>query len=46
MAKERGFYPECVLSDGRYSGLENLKHVRSFGWHWLTRLPFDSAQSL
>jgi hypothetical protein len=38
VAKERGFAPECVLFDGWYSGLENLKHVRSFGWHWLTRL--------
>jgi putative transposase len=38
VARERGFAPECVLFDGWYSGLENLKHVRSFGWHWLTRL--------
>ncbi len=38
VAKERGFAPECVLFDGWYSGLENLKHIRSLGWHWQTRL--------
>lgn len=37
-AKERGLAPECVLFDGWYSSLENLKLLRSFGWHWLTRL--------
>ena len=38
VAKDRGFSPECVLFDGWYSGLENLKAVRGHGWHWLTRL--------
>ena len=38
VAKDRGFSPECVLFDGWYSGLENLKKVREFGWHWLTRM--------
>jgi len=38
VAKARGFSPECVLFDGWYSGLENLKHIRAHGWHWLTRL--------
>jgi putative transposase len=38
VARDRGFSPECVLFDGWYSGLENLKHLRSLGWHWLTRL--------
>ena len=34
----RGFQPECVLFDGWYSSLENLKRIRSHGWPWLTRL--------
>jgi putative transposase len=38
MAKARGFSPECVLFDGWYASLDNLKHVRGHGWHWLTRL--------
>jgi putative transposase len=38
MAKGRGFCPECVLFDGWYAGLENLKQVRDHGWLWLTRL--------
>ena len=38
MAKGRGFSPRCVLFDGWYASLENLKQVRDFGWHWLTRL--------
>jgi hypothetical protein len=38
VAKGRGFSPECVLFDGWYGGLENLKHLRSPGWHWMTRL--------
>ena len=38
MAKARGFAPRCILFDGWYSSLENLKQVRDFGWIWLTRL--------
>jgi putative transposase len=38
IAKGRGFSPECVLFDGWYASLENLKQVRGHGWHWLTRL--------
>ena len=38
MAKGRGFSPKYVLFDGWYASLENLKQVRDFGWHWLTRL--------
>ncbi len=38
VARDRGFSPECVLIDGWYSGLENLKQCREFGWRWLTRL--------
>lgn len=37
-AKERGFRPRLVAFDSWYSSLENLKTVRSFEWHWLTRL--------
>jgi putative transposase len=37
-AHARGFRPACVLFDGWYSSLGNLKHLRSLGWAWLTRL--------
>jgi len=37
-ARRRGFAPACVVFDSWYSGLENLKLIRSFGWTWLTRL--------
>ena len=38
IAKERGFRPEFVLFDSWYASLDNFKIIRSFGWHWLTRL--------
>lgn len=37
-ARARGFQPECVVFDGWFSSLENLKLIRSFNWTWLTRL--------
>jgi hypothetical protein len=37
-AHQRGFQPRCVLFDGWYASLENLKLLREFGWAWLTRL--------
>lgn len=37
-AQARGFAPACVLFDSWYSGLDNLKLIRAFGWTWLTRL--------
>lgn len=37
-AFERGFQPALVCFDSWYSSIENLKLVRSFGWHFLTRL--------
>jgi hypothetical protein len=37
-AQKRGFQPACVAFDSWYSGLENLKWIRSFDWRWLTRL--------
>lgn len=38
VAHARGFAPECVLFDGWYSSLDNLKTLQKLGWHWLTRL--------
>ena len=37
-AHARGFAPRCVLFDGWYAALDNLKQVRLLGWPWLTRL--------
>ncbi len=37
-AKARAFTPRCVCFDSWYSGLENLKYLRTLRWHWLTRL--------
>lgn len=37
-AQSRGFSPQCVVFDGWYSALENLKLIREYGWTWLTRL--------
>jgi putative transposase len=37
-AYTRGFQPRCVIFDGWYSSLNNLKYLRTLGWKWLTRL--------
>ncbi|MEO5953100.1 MAG: transposase, partial [Chloroflexia bacterium] len=37
-AYDRGFRPKLVAFDSWYSGLDNLKAVRDYGWRWLTRL--------
>ena len=37
-AKARGFCPACVCFDCWYSGLENLKAVRTCGWTFLTQV--------
>jgi putative transposase len=37
-AKNRGLSPRCVVFDGWYSSLANLKLIRQYGWTWLTRL--------
>jgi putative transposase len=37
-AQARGFRPRYVLFDSWYSNLDNLKLLRSLGWHWLTQL--------
>ena len=44
MAKERGVAPRCVVFDGWYSALENLKVIRNYGWIWLTRQRAQSAR--
>ena len=45
-AKERGLAPDCVASDGWYSGLDNLKLIRGLGWRWLTRLKVNRRVNL
>lgn len=37
-AKQRGLRPRCVCFDSWYSGLGNLKLIRSLDWTWLGRL--------
>lgn len=37
-AHERGFKPALVCFDSWYGSIDNLKLVRSLGWHFLTRL--------
>lgn len=46
VAKQRGFGPECVLFDGWYACLENLKFLRDLGWNWLTRLKANRLVSV
>jgi len=46
MAHERGFQPEIVAFDSWYSGLDNLKLVRSYEWHWLTQLKSNREVSI
>jgi putative transposase len=42
-AHEHGMRPECVCFDGWYASLANLKHLRSLGWRWQTRLKHNRA---
>jgi putative transposase len=37
-AKERGLNPMHVVFDSWYTGLDNLKLIRSLGWRWFARL--------
>lgn len=37
-AHKREFQPAYVLLDSWYSGLKNLKAIRSYGWQWITNL--------
>ena len=46
VASERGFTPQCVVFDGWYSSLENLKAIRGHGWIWLTRLKSNRGVNL
>jgi putative transposase len=37
-AKHGGFRPRYVVFDSWYTALDNLKLIRSLGWHWFARL--------
>jgi hypothetical protein len=45
-AAERGFQPTLTVFDSWYSGLPNLKLLRSLSWHWLTQLKSNREVSL
>lgn len=45
-AHARGFAPTLVLFDSWYGGLDNLKLLRSLGWHWLTQLKSNRQVSI
>jgi len=45
-AAERGFEPELVAFDSWYSGLPNLKQLRTLEWHWLTQLKKNREVSI
>ena len=45
-AAERGFQPALTVFDSWYSGLPNLKLLRSLGWHWLTQLKSNREVSI
>jgi len=45
-AAQRSFEPELVAFDSWYSGLANLKLLRSLNWHWLTQLKGNREVSL
>jgi len=42
----RGFKPQCVVFDGWYSSLDDLKLIRNCGWTWLTRLKSNRLVNL
>jgi putative transposase len=46
IAQERGLSPQCVLFDGWYSSLDNLKLLRRMQWRWLTRLKANRRVNL
>jgi hypothetical protein len=46
VAQQRGFQPRCVVFDGWYSSLDNLKAIRGYGWTWLTRLKSNRLVNL
>jgi hypothetical protein len=45
-AAEHGFEPELVAFDSWYSGLPNLKQLRTLKWHWLTQLKSNREVSI
>jgi hypothetical protein len=45
-AYARKFRPRCVVFDGWYSSLDNLKLIRNCGWVWLTRLKSNRLVNL
>lgn len=45
-ANAREFEPELVAFDSWYSGLDNLKLLRTLEWHWLTQLKSNREVSL
>jgi hypothetical protein len=45
-AAEHGFEPELVAFDSWYSGLPNLKQLRTLKWHWLTQLKKNREVSI
>jgi hypothetical protein len=45
-AHARGFAPTMVLFDSWYGSLDNLKLLRSLGWHWLTQLKSNRQVSI
>jgi putative transposase len=45
-AKVREFEPDLVAFDSWYSGLDNLKLLRTLEWHWLTQLKSNREVSL
>lgn len=45
-ARARGFVPALVIFDSWYASLENLKLLRSQGWHWLTQLKSNRQVSV
>lgn len=46
MAAKRNFDPELVAFDSWYSGLANLKLLRTLEWAWLTRLKANRLVSI
>jgi hypothetical protein len=46
VAAQRGMKPKYVLFDTWYGSLENLKHIRTMGWTFLTRLKSNRLVSV
>lgn len=45
-AKKREFSPKYVLFDSWYGSVENLKHIRKLGWHFMTNLKSNRQVSI